>query len=47
MTACALIRTESRGVHFRTDFPQPNPGLAHAHTTWHDSQARLESVIQG
>jgi L-aspartate oxidase len=27
MTEAALLRTESRGTHFRTDFPEPS-------TTW-------------
>ena len=25
---CALLREESRGGHFRTDFPEPNPDMA-------------------
>jgi L-aspartate oxidase len=26
ITRTALLRTESRGCHFRTDFPEPDPG---------------------
>ncbi len=29
MVAGATLRTESRGVHFRQDFPQPDPKLGH------------------
>ncbi|MCG3183123.1 MAG: L-aspartate oxidase [Planctomycetes bacterium] len=32
MTRSALARKESRGVHYRRDFPQPNPALAGKHT---------------
>ena len=35
MARCALFREESRGVHFREDFPQPAPQLAHKHTLIH------------
>jgi len=30
----ALARTESRGVHFRTDFPTPSPKWAGKHTEY-------------
>jgi L-aspartate oxidase len=29
IATCALVRTESRGGHWRSDFPVPNPALAH------------------
>lgn len=29
VTASALLRTESRGGHYRRDFPEPDPALAH------------------
>lgn len=32
MTQCALLRKESRGVHYRTDFPAAEPALAQKHT---------------
>ncbi len=32
MTESALLRNESRGVHYRTDFPDQNPALARKHT---------------
>jgi L-aspartate oxidase len=40
MIAGAAKREESRGVHFRQDFPQPDPVLDH-HLSW---QARVENA---
>ncbi len=34
MTASALFRRESRGVHFRSDFPNPDPALAQRHVSF-------------
>jgi pyruvate/2-oxoglutarate/acetoin dehydrogenase E1 component len=31
LALCALAREESRGVHFRSDFPQTNPHLDQKH----------------
>ncbi len=32
MTRSALTRQESRGVHYRRDFPDHDPALANKHT---------------
>jgi L-aspartate oxidase len=40
----ALLRTESRGVHFRTDYPTVEPGFANVHVTLErGAEPRLES----
>ena len=31
VAACALRRRESRGAHFRSDFPSEDPALAGGH----------------
>jgi L-aspartate oxidase len=38
VAACALLRTESRGAHLRTDFPQPDPALDGFHAVVHEDQ---------
>jgi L-aspartate oxidase len=39
VAACALRREESRGSHFRTDFPQLDPALDGSHAVVRDSDA--------
>lgn len=37
MTRCAIKRRESRGVHYRRDFPERDPALAGKHTRLADN----------
>ena len=47
IAACALERRESRGGHFRTDFPQADPALAQrSQTTLSAAHALRNKVIQ-
>jgi L-aspartate oxidase len=39
VAACALLRTESRGAHFRTDFPATDPALDGHHAVIRDGGA--------
>jgi L-aspartate oxidase len=44
MTACARFREESRGGHFRTDFPEADDARFYGHTLLGDGAPRLGDV---
>jgi L-aspartate oxidase len=44
MAASALFREESRGAHFRVDFPRPDPERFHGHTLLDSAGPRLVDV---
>jgi L-aspartate oxidase len=44
MAACALFREESRGAHFRTDFPRADDARFHGHTLLDGAGPRLVDV---
>lgn len=47
IAAAALLREESRGGHFRTDFPSPNPALAHrSHLTLDQAMTLRQSLTR-
>jgi aspartate oxidase len=39
---CALLRTESRGAHYRVDWPETDPDLDGHHVVVRDGEAALE-----
>jgi L-aspartate oxidase len=46
VTLAALQRRESRGAHYRSDFPQPEPAFAQrSRMTWEAAQRGAEHVI--
>jgi len=47
MARCALFREESRGGHFRSDFPRPDDARFHGHTLLEASGPRLVGVDLG
>jgi L-aspartate oxidase len=42
---CALMRTESRGAHFRVDYPETDPGFDGYHVVVRDGSAALEAWV--
>ena len=44
MATCALFREESRGGHFRSDFPQTDDARFLGHTLLEHGEARLVGV---
>jgi L-aspartate oxidase len=46
MAACALFREESRGAHYRSDFPERDDRRFLGHTLWEGGAARLVDVRQ-
>ena len=48
IAAGALARHESRGGHFRADFPKPNPGMAHrTRMTLTEARAIRAAALEG
>jgi succinate dehydrogenase/fumarate reductase flavoprotein subunit len=46
MTRCALFREESRGAHFRSDFPERDDARFLGHTLLEAGAPRLTDVEQ-
>lgn len=40
IAAAAATRAESRGAHFRSDFPEPDPALAGRHLVFGGTEGR-------
>ncbi|MFO1094822.1 MAG: L-aspartate oxidase [Planctomycetaceae bacterium] len=47
MIVSALARTESRGVHFRSDFPQPSPEMAGQHVALTSNEVQRGKGAEG